>query len=121
MASLDLRNLLMLIVDQKKLDVDLAMDLGCQIDITDPKPLVRVLNYCFNFLRQLSDQQIKVTLNRLEEAIRISMLVPTDVLEPPTFSSEVDKLLQRYQAFSDPSFEPGKYCQILITFWTEPA
>ena len=45
----DLKQLIMLIKDNKNFEANLILDEGCILMTEDPKPLVKVVNYIINY------------------------------------------------------------------------
>ena len=48
--SVDLRNLIMMIKEQKQMEANLALEFDCVIETEDIKPLVKAINYCINYV-----------------------------------------------------------------------
>jgi len=106
----------MLIKDTKKLEANLILDEGCTLMTEDPKPLVKVLNYIINFLGQLSDQALEISLDLRTGDHLLSFMVYTDKTEIPAVSSESNDVLKTYKATLEKIHESGKYVQIKVSF-----
>lgn len=112
----DLKQLIMLIKDTKKFEANLILDEGCTLMTEDPKPLVKVINYIINYLGQLSDQAMEISLDLRTSDHLLSMMVYTDKSELPAVSSEIDDVLKTYKATLEKIHESGKYIQIKVSF-----
>ena len=82
----DLRELLLLIDQQKNLDTNMLLDHGCLIDAADPRPLVKAINYMLNFLNEYSGERIEVALNLNAENIRLKLMSFWEHSEVPATS-----------------------------------
>ena len=112
----DLKQLIMLIKDTKEMEANLILDEGCTLMTDDPKPLVKVLNYIINYLGQLSDQALEISLDLRTSDHLLSLMVYTDKADLPPFSSEIDDVLKTYKASLEKIHESGKYVQIKVSF-----
>ena len=112
----DLKQLIMLIKDTKEIEANLILDEGCTLMTDDPKPLVKVLNYIINYLGQLSDQALEISLDLRTSDHLLSLMVYTDKPDLPAFSSEIDDVLKTYKASLEKIHESGKYVQIKLSF-----
>ncbi|MCK4560619.1 MAG: hypothetical protein KAV45_12615, partial [Calditrichia bacterium] len=61
-STIDLGNLLNYIIDQKKVNTTVNIGLECKVNAEDPKPLVKIINYLINYLSQITDDTINVSL-----------------------------------------------------------
>lgn len=116
MESVDLRQLLMKINEQKQINANLALEFDCIIDTEDLKPLIKVINYCINYISQLTDQQQQISLNASMSGITIGFTAFTESTNLPELSPQVNEALAPYGAKLEQKSEPGKYIQLLITF-----
>jgi hypothetical protein len=112
----DLKRLIILIKENKGFDGNLILDEGCVLHTDDPKPLVKVINYTINYLGQLSEQPIEISLDLRTGDYLLSLMVYTDIAELPDMSSELDGVLQSYKATLEKIHENGKYIQFKISF-----
>ena len=69
--SIDLRNLILMIKEQKQINANLALEFDCFIEANDVKPLVKVINYAINYITQLTDQPLQISLNASMSGITI--------------------------------------------------
>jgi hypothetical protein len=115
-TRVDLKQLIMLIKDTKNLEANLILDEGCTMMTEDPKPLVKVLNYIINYLGQLSDQALEISLDLRSSDHLLSLMVYTDKTDLPAVSSEIDDVLKTYKATLDKIHESGKYVQFKVSF-----
>ena len=114
--SIDLKQLLYLIREQKDTEINLNLDEGCVLETEDPKPLVKVLNYLINYLAQLNNQSIEISLDLLPEHYRLSLLAYTVAESLPEISSQLNEALQPYRASLKTDHRSGSYIQLTILF-----
>ena len=114
--TVDLKTFIQLIVDQKDIETNLILDEGCTFDTDDPKPLIKVINYVINYLSQLSDSPLAISLDLMPDNYRLSFMAYTDKEELEAFSDQVGEALKDYNAAIDIKHEKGKYVQIILTF-----
>ena len=114
--SVDLRNLIMMIKEQKQMEANLALEFDCVIETEDIKPLVKALNYCINYISQLSDQPQQISLNASMSGITIGFTAFSEKTDLPAISPQVNEVLAAYDAHLEQKGEPGKYVQMLISF-----
>ncbi len=112
----DLKRLIMLIKDNKDFEANLILDEGCILMTEDPKPLVKVLNYLINYLGQVSDKPLEISLDLRTTDNLLSMMVYTDKPELPDFSSEIEGALKPYKGSIEKIHERGKYIQFKLSF-----
>ena len=114
MESVDLRDLLMKIKEQKQMDANLTLEFDCIIDTEDVTPLVKVINYCINYIGQLTDQQQQISLNASMSGITIGFTAFTSKTDLPEINPQVQEALKPYDASLEQKGENGKYTQLLI-------
>ena len=114
--SIDLRNLILMIKEQKQINTNLALEFDCLIETDDVKPLVKVINYAINYINQLTDQPLHISLNATMKGITISFTAFTVSLDLPEINPKVNEALVPYNAVLEQKGEPGKYIQLLINF-----
>jgi predicted transcriptional regulator len=112
----DLKRLILLIKENKDFEANLILDEGCVIETSDPKPLVKVMNYFINYLNQISAQPLEIALDLRNNDNLLSFMVYTDVQALPEVSSEIDEVLKSYRASLEKIHEKGKYVQFKISF-----
>jgi hypothetical protein len=95
--SIDLRNLILMIKEQKQINSNL-------------------INYAINYINQLTDQPLHISLNTTTREITISFMAFTVLLDFPAISPKVNEALVPYNAVLEQKGEPGKYAQLLISF-----
>ncbi len=114
--SIDLRNLILMIKEQKQLNTNLTLEFDCLIETDDVKPLVKVINYAINYINQLTDQPLNISLNVTTREITISFTAFTVLVDLPAINPKVNEALGPYHAVLEQKGEPGKYAQLLISF-----
>ena len=116
MKPVNLKQLIQLINDGKDIETDLCLDEGCIIQVEDPKPLVKVINYVMNYLAQLSKNMMIISLDLSGSGIHMNFMMPTDSTEIPDLNAEVSNALTPYKATLERRHESGKYVQMKIDF-----
>jgi hypothetical protein len=113
---IDLRDLILKIKEYKQINTNVALEFDCVIATDDVKPLVRVINYAMNYINQLTDQPLHISLNATNRGITMSFMAFTVLLDFPPLNPKVDEALLPYDAVLEQKGEPGKYAQLLIHF-----
>lgn len=114
--SIDLKQLIYLIDDNKELETNLILDEGCIIESTDPKPLVKVINYCLNYLGQLTDRPLEIGLDLRVEDCLLSMLAYSEKTDLPELSDKLNEALSPYKGQIEVNHNSGKFVQLKIAF-----
>ncbi len=114
--SIDLRNLILMIKEQKQINTNLALEFDCRIETDNVNPLVKVINYAINYISQLTDKPLHISLNAGTRGITISFTAFTVLLDLPAISPKVNEALVPYNAVLEQKGEPGKFIQLLISF-----
>jgi hypothetical protein len=112
----DLKRLILLIKENKDFEANLILDEGCVLETADPKPLVKVINYFINYLNQISDQPLEISLDLRSNDSLLSFMVYTDNADLPAVSTEVQDVLKNYKATLEQIHEKGKYIQFKLSF-----
>jgi hypothetical protein len=112
----DLKRLILLIKENKDFEANLILDEGCVLQTSDPKPLVKVLNYFINYLNQISAQPLEISLDLRTHDNLLSFMVYTDTQELPDISAEIDDVLKSYKGSMEKVHEKGKYVQFKLSF-----
>ena len=115
-TRVDLKRLILLIKENKDFEANLILDEGCVLETADPKPLVKVINYFINYLNQLSDQPLEISLDLRISNNLLSLMVYTDKQDLPDISSGIEDVLKTYKASIEQIHEKGKYIQFKISF-----
>lgn len=114
--TIDLRDLIMSIKEQKKMDANLSLEFDCRLDVDDYKPLVKVINYAINYVQQLQNQPMQISLNAGGDGYLLGFTAFTDHAEFPPLSEPAVEACRTYRATLKQSGEAGKYVKILMTF-----
>jgi len=118
MQRIDLKNFIHLIKDNKDFEANLILDEGCILEAEDPKPLVKVINYLINFLKELSDRPLEISLDLRPQDYLLSLMVYTDKSDIPEVSEQLATALKTYKASLEKIHESGKHLQFKVTFST---
>ncbi len=113
---IDLRKLMLMIKEQKQMNANMALEFDCELDHEDPKPLIKVVNYIINYLTQLSDNALEISLNPYREGYMLSFALFTDVAELPPLSDQLEEALGTYNGRLELKHEQGQYIQLIIHF-----
>ena len=112
----DLKRLIQLINDQKDLKANLILDEGCMIHTDDQTTLVKILNYLLNFLSQITDSPLQISLDLMGSSSLLSLMAFTSNTEVDEISENVKSGLAAFNGNFETIFEPGKHLQIKISF-----
>ena len=115
-STIDLGNLLNYIIDQKKVNTTVNIGPECKVNAEDPKPLVKIINYLINYLSQITDDTINVSLKTQSNGCLLCFIVSTNHKQLPPVSDNLDEALKPYNAAMRVVFEEGKYAQIILNF-----
>lgn len=115
-STIDLGNLLNFIIDQKKVNTTVDIGPECKVNAEDPKPLVKIINYLLNYLSQITDDAINVSLNTQSSGCLLCFIVSTNETKLPPLSDNLNDALKQYYAAMRVVFEEGKYAQIILNF-----
>lgn len=113
---IDLRDLIMMIKEKKEMNANLALEFDCRLEVEDYKPLVKVINYAINYVSQLTDQPMQISLNAGGNGYLLGITAFTTHTEFPAISDQVVEALIPYQASVTVDGEKGKYVKMLLTF-----
>lgn len=113
---IDLRDLILMIKEQKQMNASVALEFDCLIEVDDVKPLIKVINYAINYVNQLTDQAQQISLNASMRDIVISFTAFTAIPDFPALNPQVNEALVPYNAVLEQRGEVGKYIQLLIRF-----
>ncbi len=113
---IDLRDLIMMIKEKKGMNANLALEFDCRLEVEDYKPLVKVINYAINYMSQMTDQPMQISLNAGGKGYLLGFTAFTSHSEFPPISDQVTEALNVYQATARVDGEPGRYVKLLLTF-----
>ena len=116
--NVDLRDLIIRIKEQKQIDAELTLEFDCRIETDDVMPLVKVINYAINYIIQLTEQPLHISLNATMRGYTIGFTAFTDTPDLPEINPKVNAALLPYHADMAQKGEPGKYAHLLISFAT---
>jgi hypothetical protein len=117
MQVIDLKQIFYLINENKDTPLNLNLDEGCTLQTEEPQPLIKVLNYCINYLDQLTEHPVDVGLELRGQEYVITMMALTDHSDLPDFSeNNIEDALKVYNAKHERLHETGRYVQIKILF-----
>lgn len=105
-----------MIKDNKDFEANLILDEGCVLESVDPTPLIKVMNYAINYLNQLSDNPLEISLDLRSGDYLLSFLAYSDKTEIPALSADVNEALKAYNASIESIHEAGKLVQLKVSF-----
>lgn len=114
--QLDLRQLLLMIEQQKDIDANFCLDHGCVLNTDDPRPLIKAINYILNYLNEHTEATIEVGLSQLTDQFRLSFMAITDHGNLPAESEKLAEAFSAYGAEVQRDFQAGKYVQFTVNF-----
>ncbi len=114
--SIDLKQLLFLIREQKDLEINYILDEGCVLETEDAKPLIKVINYFINYLAQLTQHPLEISLDLLPETYKLSFLAFCNLETFPDLSDQIQTALDDYKATFEAAHTPEKYARINVMF-----
>ena len=116
-SAIDLGNLLNYILKNKDVKASLHIGPECFVESGDLKPLVKIINYLLNYLREITTDAIDVSLKTQSEGCLLCFIASTDEKKLPPLSKNLKDALIPYNAAIKVVFEEGKYAQLLICFY----
>jgi len=116
MQDVDFRNLMMTIQEKKQMNANLELEFDCVIEVEDITPLVKVINYAINYITELSDEQMQISVNATLSNITLGFTTFTSKETFPPINQQAQDLLKQYSAAMELKSEVGKYAQLLIIF-----
>jgi hypothetical protein len=116
MQDVDLRNLMMTIQEKKQANANLELEFDCVIEVEDITPLVKVINYAINYISELSEQAMQISVNATMSNITLGFTTFTSKESFPPINPQAQDLLKQYSASLQLKSETGKYAQLLIVF-----
>jgi hypothetical protein len=112
----DLKKLLLLIKDGKDFDANLCLDEGCTLEAEDTTPLIKVFNYIINYMNQLTDKPLEISLDLRSNDYLLGFMAYTEQSDLPALSSNLQDVLKDYHASLEQVHEKGKYLQVKLSF-----
>jgi len=116
---IDLRNLMLMIKEKKGVECTLALEFDCKIEVDNIEPLIKVINYAINYISQLANQPMQISLYAGYSEHTLVFTAFTSASEFPAISDNVAEALQPYQATISFDGEAGKFAQLKLTFHKE--
>ena len=113
---IEIGNLLKYIIEKKDIKSNLNIDQTCTINADDPKPLIKIINYLINYLNQISEGVIDISLKDQSDGCLLCFIISTNSNQLPPISKNLNDALKTFNAAMRIVFEEGKYAQILINF-----
>ena len=113
---IEIGNLLKYIIEKKDINSNLNIDQTCTINADDPKPLIKIINYLINYLSQINEGVIDISLKDQTDGCLLCFIISTNNNQLPPISDNLNDALKTFNAAMRIVFEEGKYAQILINF-----
>ncbi|MBL7994600.1 hypothetical protein JNM05_04440 [bacterium] len=113
---IDLRELILHIKENKDFKSHLCLDIGCSIESDDSKPLIKVINYIINYLKDAGTGEIQIDLDSHHSKHQLVFIVHTENTNIPLQNDQLHSILKSYGAEAEWIFEPAKYVKCVLTF-----
>ena len=113
---IDLRDLVMMIKEKKNLDANLALEFDCKVEVSDLKPLVKIVNYVVNYIGQLASDTMQIALNASMSGHVLVFMASTEASEFPAISEQLTEALKEYDATIELGGEAGKFVRLKMLF-----
>ena len=113
---MDLRNLMIMINEKKGLNAQLALEFDCTLEVEDLEPLVKVINYSINYIQQLTDKPLQISLYSGFSENSLVFQAFTSQSEFPPISEKVSEALNPFNGSINFDAEPGKFVQVQLKF-----
>jgi hypothetical protein len=117
--TVDLRNLMIMINEKKGLNAQLALEFDCTLEVEDIEPLVKVINYSINYIQQLANKPLQISLYSGFNENSLVFQAFTSKSDFPALSEKVSEAMTAYKGTINFDGEPGKYAQIQLKFKKE--
>ena len=114
--TVDLRNLMIMINEKKGLNAQLALEFDCSLEVEDIEPLIKVINYAINYIQQLTDKPLQISLYSGFSENSLVFQAFTSQSEFPPLSDKVGEALNSYNGSINFDAEPGKFVQVQLRF-----
>jgi len=114
--QLDLKQLLFMIKENKKMNANLILDEGCLLNTADPTPLIKIFNYIINYFDQFIEQALEISLDLNPDNYALTFLGYTKQAEFPPLSSQLEGALKDFKAELKTTHKADRYFQIRILF-----
>ncbi|MBL7960492.1 hypothetical protein JNL27_09675 [bacterium] len=113
---IDLRELILLIKQNKEFDSHVCLDLGCSIEGHNAKPLVKTINYIINYLKEAGNGEIQIDLDSHHSKHQLVFIVHTGKQTLPPPSDQLQSIMNSYYGTIQWIFEPEKYAKCQLSF-----
>jgi hypothetical protein len=113
---IDLRDLILMIKEKKDLNANLALEFDCKIEVSDLKPLVKIVNYVVNYISQLASDTMQIALNASMSGHVLVFMASSQATEFPVISEQLVDALKEYNATIELGGEPSKFVRLKMTF-----
>jgi len=110
-----------MIKEKKGVECTVALEFDCKIEVKNIEPLVKVINYAINYIGQLANQPMQISLYAGFSEHTLVFTAFTAATEFPPISENVSEALVPYNATINFDGEAGKFAQIKLTFKKEKA
>jgi hypothetical protein len=114
--SIDLRELILLIKQNKKFNAHLCLDLGCSIEGDDAKPLIKAVNYIINYLKEAGTGEIQIDLDSHNSKHQLVFIIHTDKKDLTLPSDHLKDTLRSFGGEIEWIFEPTQYVKFQLVF-----
>ncbi len=114
--SIDLRELILLIKQNKDFAAHLCLDIGCKIEGHDPKPLILTINYIINYLKESGQGEIQIDLDSHNAKHQLVFIIHTDKRDLSAPSDNLKDSLSIFGGTLEWIFEPARFVKFQLVF-----
>jgi hypothetical protein len=114
--KVDLKQLILRIKESKDFEANLILNEGCTLYTQDTTPLIKVLNYIINYMNQLTEKPLEISLDMRSSDFLLIVMAYTEKSDLPDLSDQLDGALKDYNATLEKLHEAGKYLQLKLSF-----
>jgi hypothetical protein len=108
-----------MINEKKGLNAQLALEFDCNLDVEDIEPLIKVINYIINYIQQLTDKPLQISLYSGFSENSLVFQAFTSQSDFPPLSEKLAEALAPYSGTIHFDAEAGKFVQIQLKFKKE--
>jgi hypothetical protein len=105
-----------MINEKKGLNSQMALEFDCTLEVEELEPLVKIINYAINYIQQLADKPLQISLYSGFSENSLVFQAFTSKTEFPPISEKLSEVLNPYQGAINFDAEPGKFVQLQLKF-----
>lgn len=114
---IDLKQYLLMIADKKDVDATFSLDQGCSIMADDPKPLIKLLNYFYNFVQEATKATMEVSLELRDKNYMLTFIsTAAGGLGNTDLPAQVNEALKEFNASAEVIKDGESSMRLAVTF-----